>query len=162
MNPVFRLFATVDSFAPTILRLVLALVFTVHGGQKLFGWMGGDGWSSTLVQWTAADGLNFPYWLAVAGIVAEVFGAAGMLLGFMTRLAALALMGVMATAILAVHLPSGFLASKGGYEYPLTLLGITLALLFCGAGRFSVDRLITRSLLPPNTGAVGSYRLSLS
>ena len=48
MNPVYRLFATVDSFAPTILRLTLTVVFTVHGGQKTVGWLDGPGWAGTL------------------------------------------------------------------------------------------------------------------
>ena len=91
MNPVYRLFATINSFAPTILRLLLTVVFTIHAGQKTVGWLGGEGWKGTLAHWTAAppEGLDFPYWLALAGILAEAFGAVGLLLGFLTRLAAL-------------------------------------------------------------------------
>ena len=76
MNPVYRLFATINSFAPTVLRLLLALVFTIHAGQKTAGWLGGEGWKGTLAHWTAPapDGLHLPYGLAMAGILAEVFG----------------------------------------------------------------------------------------
>ena len=158
----YRLLATIPSFAPTILRFVLAVVFTVHGGQKTLGWFGGEGWRGTLAHWTAPapDGLHFPYGLAVAGIVAEVIGAAGMCLGFLTRLAALALFCVMATAAVCVHGPAGFFEPRG-YEYPFSLAGVALALMCCGGGRFSLDRWLTRSLLPPNGNPtmMGSYRL---
>ena len=155
---VYRLFTTINSFAPTILRLVLTVIFTVHGGQKTIGWLGGEGWNGTLAHWTAPspDGFGFPYGLAVMGIAAEVCGAVGMLLGFMTRLAALGLLCVMGTAVVFVHGPSGFFAPRG-YEYPLTLGGVALALLCCGGGRLSVDRFLTRALLPPNSGRLSSY-----
>ena len=160
MNPVYRLFATVDSFAPTILRLTLAVVFTVHGGQKTVGWLGGTGWSGTLAHWTNPEGMNFPYPVAVLGILAESLGALGMFTGFLTRLAALGILCTMLVAIFTVHLAGGFLAPQG-FEYPFTLAGIALALLVCGGGRWSVDRLVTGALIPPNNGRVGSYRLPL-
>ncbi len=161
MNPVYRLFSTSASFAPTVLRLTLVVVFGVHGGQKTLGWMGGHGWSATLQQWTSPGGLNFPYPLAVLGILAESLGALGLLTGLLTRLAALGIFCTMLVAIFTIHLGNGFLAPKG-YEYPFTLAGAALALMFCGGGRWSVDRLVTRGLLPPNTGLVGSYRLPLN
>ena len=157
MNPVYRLFSTPANLAPTILRLWLAVVFCVHSGQKTVGWMGGPGWSATLAQWTDPHGLGLGYTLAALGIAAEAMGAVGMFLGFLTRLAALALMCVMATAIATVHAQAGFLAPKG-YEYPLTLGVAALSLLLTGGGRFSVDRRIARRLLSPNTGTLGSYR----
>ena len=160
MNPAYRLFATPDSFAPTILRLVLAVVFAVHGGQKIFGWLGGPGWGTTLEQWTSTEGLNFSHPVAALGILAETLGALGLLAGVLTRLAALGIFCTMLGAIFAVHGPAGFLAPKG-YEYPFTLAGVALALMLAGGGRWSVDRLITRALLPPNTGKLGSYRLPM-
>ena len=156
-HPFYRFFATINSLAPTILRLGLAMVFCVHGGQKTLGWMGGVGWNGTLAQWTDPHGLNLSYPFAVAGILAEVVGAAGMLLGFLTRFAALVIACQMAAAIATVHWQAGFLAPKG-YEYPLTLGIVALALMCCGGGKFSVDRLFSRRLLPPNTGTLGSYR----
>ena len=159
MYPVYRLLATINSFAPTVLRLVLTTVFFVHGSQKTLGWFGGPGWSVQLAKWTSPDGLDVSSSLAAVGILAEVVGAAGMLIGFCTRLVALLLFGQMLVAIVLVHLHNGFLASGGGFEYPLTLGGVALALVFCGGGRFSVDRALTRQLLPPNSGMVGAYKL---
>ncbi len=159
MHLFYRLFATINSFAPTILRLVLASVFLVHGGQKTFGWMNGPGWNQTLQQLTAPGGLNLSTPVAVAGILAEVAGAAGMLLGFCTRLTALLMLGVMAVAAGLVPWQAVFLVPNG-FEYPLMLGGIALALVFCGGGRFSVDRALTRQILPPHTATVmGNYRM---
>ena len=160
MNLIYRLFVTIDSFTPTILRLVLAAVFTVHGGQKTLGWMGGDGWSETLAKWTSPEGLHFPYPLAVLGILAEVLGVLGLLTGCLTRVAALGLLCTMLVAIFAVHWPGGFLASNKGYEYPFVLAGMALALVIGGGGRWSVDHLLTRAMLPPgNREFAGRYRL---
>ncbi len=161
MNLVYRLFATPDSLAPTILRLTLAVVFAVHGGQKTVGWMGGHGWSETLQQWTSPEGMNFSYPLAMLGILAEALGALGLLVGLLTRLAAVGICCTMLTAIFTVHRSGGFLAPKG-YEYPFTLAGVALALMFCGGGRWSIDRFITRGLLPPSTGMASRYRLPLN
>ena len=163
MHLFYRLFATINSFAPTILRLVLALVFCVHAGQKTIGWMGGPGLSALLAQWTAPPpaGLNLSYPVAVLGILAEVAGALAMLLGLCTRLAGLLLLGQMAAAVALVHWQAGFLAPKG-YEYPLTLGGVALALVFCGGGRLSADRALARQLLAPQENAVtvmGNYRM---
>lgn len=38
-----------------LLRLVVGLVMAGHGMQKLFGWFGGNGWTSTAVFWGARD-----------------------------------------------------------------------------------------------------------
>ena len=160
MNPVYRLFATLDSLAPTVLRMVLAAVFAVHGGQQTFGWMGGEGWSATLQHWTNPDGMNLSYPAAVLGILAEPLGALGMLTGFMTRFAALGILGTMIVAISEVPRQHGFPAPQD-FAYPFTLAGVALALMIGGGGYLSVDRVITRALLPPNTGRLGSYRLPL-
>ena len=151
MNVVYRLFSTLDSFGPTLLRLLLAAVFCVHGGQKTFGLFGGLGWTATLAQWTSAEGLHLSYPVAVCGILGELVGAAGLFIGFLTRLAALGICCTMAVAIATVHLPAGFLAPQG-FEYPLTLGVVALSLVFSGGGRFSVDRSITAQLLPPYNG----------
>ena len=157
MNLVFRLFSTPANLAPTILRLLLAAVFCVHGGQETLGWMGGAGWNATLERLTGPHGLNLSYPLAMLAIAAETVGGVGMFLGSLTRVMALAIMGVMVMLAAAEHGQSGFTTPEG-YEYPLTLGAVAFSLLCSGGGRFSVDRLIARRLLPPNTGMLGSYR----
>ena len=147
MHPVYRFFDTPASFALTLLRTMLAGVFFVHGGQKAFGWLGGEGWTATLQQFTTANGLHFPYPLAVLGVLAEIVGAFGLLLGLCTRLAALGIVCNMVVAVGYVHWKSGFLAKNGGFEYPLALGVVALALMLVGGGRFSVDRAITSQLM---------------
>ena len=49
----------------------------------------------------------------------------------------------MSGALFFVHLAAGFSASKGGYEYVLTLAAVAAALTLTGAGKFSIDALIT-------------------
>ncbi len=147
MNPVSRIFSTPATLAPTVLRLALAVVFIYHGGQKVFGWFGGKGWSATMTAFTAADGLNFPYWLAAFGLLAEVAGAVGLLLGVFTRIAAFGIFCTMLVGIYSVHLANGF-GGPGGYEYPFTLAAMAFALVCIGGGRFSIDRGISRQLMP--------------
>jgi putative oxidoreductase len=147
MNPVSRIFSTPASLAPTVLRLALAVIFAYHGGQKAFGWFGGDGWTATMAAWTAGDGLNFPYWLAALGLLAEVAGAAGVFFGIFTRIAALGLCCNMVVGIYTVHLAKGF-GGPAGYEYPFALAAMAFALVCIGGGRFSIDRAISRQLMP--------------
>ena len=147
MNPVSRVFATPASLAPTVLRLALAAIFIYHGGQKTFGWFGGKGWSATMTAFTAADGLNFPYWLAALGVFAEFAGAVALFLGLFTRIAALGILCSMLVAIYSVHFVNGF-GGPTGFEYPFALASMAFALLCIGGGRFSIDRAISRQLLP--------------
>ena len=148
MNVVYRFFATIDSFGPTLLRMLLAVVFFVHGGQKTFGLFGGPGWGATIAQWTSPEGLHLPYTVAVCAILTEIVGALGLFFGFLTRLAALGIFCTMVVAVATVQLSVGLLAPNG-LENPLTLAIIALSLVFSGAGKFSIDKAITRQLLPP-------------
>ena len=151
MNVVYRFFFTIESFGPTLLRLLLAAVFIVDGGQKTLGLFGGQGWTATLAQWTSTEGLNIPYPFAVGGILVELAGSAALLLGFLTRLAALGIFGLMVLAICTAHLAAGFFEPQG-IEYRTALAVVALSLVFSGGGRFSFDKAITRQLLPPYTG----------
>jgi len=45
-------------------------------------------------------------------------------------------------AILSVHIHNGLFMANNGYEFGLALLGGAIAVLFEGAGRISLDRLI--------------------
>ena len=63
-----------------------------------------------------------------------------MLLGFLTRLAALGLIGIMAGAIARVHWEHGFNIVKGGYEYNMLIIVVCIALILTGPGSVAVDR----------------------
>lgn len=82
-----------------------------------------------------------PAWLWLgAAALSELVGGILVGLGFLTRIAAFFIACVMITAIIGVHLPGGFFAGNRGYEYPMSLLGIALALLIAGGGQASIDK----------------------
>jgi putative oxidoreductase len=138
--------ATDENPATVILRLVLGVVFFAHGAQKLLGWFGGPGFSGTMGMFTGY--LHIPAPLAFLAIAAEFFGGLGLILGFLTRIAAFGITVNMLVAIGTVHHSYGFFmnwtgAQKGeGFEYHLLVLAITAYLMIRGAGAFSVDRAI--------------------
>jgi putative oxidoreductase len=130
-----------DRLAPfswPMVRIVTGLLLIPHGAQKLFGWFGGHGLSSTAQFFESALGMS-PGWLwaGLAGSV-EVFGGLALVLGLFTRPAALAVAVLMAVA-LSVHVPAGFFWSDGGIEYPLMWLVLALAIVLRGGGPWSLD-----------------------
>jgi putative oxidoreductase len=140
------LLVTDDSEVTAILRLVLGVVFFAHGAQKLFGWFGGPGFSGSMGMFTGY--LHIPAPLAFLAIAAEFFGGLGLILGFLTRIAAFGIAMNMAVAIALVHGSFGFFMNwigtqKGeGFEYHLLVLAITAFLMIRGAGVFSADRAV--------------------
>ena len=126
--------------ALAVLRVVLGITFILHGGQKLFVF-GFAGVSGAFAQMgIPAPGLIGPF---VAFV--EFFGGIAILLGLLTRLAALGIAATMVVAILTVHLKNGFFAPTG-VEFPLSLLGSAIALIITGAGDFSLDAVIGKRL----------------
>jgi len=135
-------FAALTPLGPLLARVALGVVFFAHGSQKLLGWFGGHGWSGTIGF--MHDKLGIPAAFAALAIIAEFFGALGVLTGLLTRLAAFGIFCVMAVSVFQVHLANGFFADKHGFEYPLTLGLIALSLVFSGGGSWSLDALICR------------------
>ena len=141
-----KLFATEDSAATSLLRLVLGVVFFAHGAQKMLGWFGGPGLSGTIGMFT--NYLHIPAPFAFLAIGAEFFGGLGLILGFFTRIAAFGIAVNMVVAVVMVHRSFGFFMNwtgtqKGeGFEYHLLALAVTAFLMIRGAGAFSVDRVI--------------------
>jgi len=155
-----KLFATSDDTATAILRVLLGVVFFAHGAQKMLGWFGGYGFSGTMGFFTGM--MHIPAPLAFLAIAAEFFGGLGLILGFLTRIAAFGIAVNMLVAITAVHGAFGFFmnwtgAQKGeGFEYHLLVLAITAFLMIRGAGAFSIDRTIaTASVSPSRTPHTG-------
>ena len=121
-----------------ILRIVVGLVFVIHGGQKLFVY-GIEGVAGSFTQ----IGLPLPYVSALLATAAEFGGGLALLLGLYTRWAAVPIAATMLVAIFQVHLKNGFFA-PGGFEYPLTLLAAAIALMSVGSGALSIDSLRAR------------------
>lgn len=136
---------TNDDFGLFIARIFLGIVILPHGLQKLLGMFGGAGFSGT-VDFFVGSGL--PSAVAILIIIGESFGALGLILGFLSRLAALGIAVIMLGAIFMVHLQNGFFMnwfgnqSGEGFEYHLLALGLSLVVLIKGGGKWSVDRAI--------------------
>jgi putative oxidoreductase len=140
------LFQTDDRWTGLVLRLTLGLVMFPHGAQKLLGWYGGFGFSGTMGFFT--ETMHLPWLIAFLVIIGESFGSVALLLGLLTRFTAASLAVIMLGAVTMVHLPHGFFMNwfgkqaGEGYEYHLLVIGISLALLVTGAGKWSVDKVI--------------------
>jgi putative oxidoreductase len=133
-----RVLSTDEGVGALALRIPVGIIFAAHGAQKLFGWFGGHGLEGT-GQIFASVGLTPGYWMALLAGSAEFFGGLALVISLLIRPAAAALAATMLVAILAVHWGKGLFASSGGYEYALALLAASVALLFSGAGRYSLD-----------------------
>lgn len=142
-----KLTSTTNDVTLTFMRLILGVVFVAHGSQKLLGWFGGFGYTGTMGFLTH---LGLPAAVAFMIIMTEFFGGLGLLAGFLTRIAALGVTGLMIGAIFIVHLPNGFFMNwvgnqKGeGFEFHLLAIAIAATLLLRGAGAFSADRALSK------------------
>ncbi len=134
----------------TILRVVIGLIFFGHGAQKLYGWFGGAGLSGT-TEWFQSMGLNPPkFWALVAGLC-EFIGGIGLFFGFLTPIAAAAIIGVMLGAIAKVHWVHGLWVANNGIEYPLLNLLYNAFLALYGPGRFALDSYLSINYPMPLT-----------
>ena len=138
-----RVLSTDTLFTSLALRISAGIIFVAHGAQKLFGSFGGYGLEGT-GQWMASIGLEPGYLMALGAGSAEFFGGLALILGLLTRPAAFVLAITMVVAIVTVHLSNGLFLSNNGYEFGLALLGMSVALVFSGGGKFSLDRKISQ------------------
>lgn len=120
--------------APLFLRVALGAVMIAHGHDKVFGGMDG------IVRLVSRD-LGLHWSLAYAAAYAEFFGGFLVLIGLMTRWAALFIAATMAVAVFLVKWPDGL---RDGYQFPLSLLAAALALVFTGGGWLSMDRHVVK------------------
>jgi putative oxidoreductase len=143
----FNLFRTSGSVGPLLLRVFLAVVMFPHGAQKLLGWFGGAGFTSSMASFT--DKMSIPAVFGLMAILTEFLGPIGLFVGFLTRIAAFAVGFDILVAALLVHVHFGFFMNwvgkqKGeGVEFDLLLWAIALALIVQGAGAFSIDGVIS-------------------
>ena len=151
-------FQTTNSITPTIIRLILSSVLWTHGAQKLLGWFGGYGFEGTMGFFTGTVGL--PWIVGFLVIVIEFFGSILLFFGFAARFWGIAMAILMIGVALTSHVQNGFFINwlgnqKGeGIEYFLLAIAMGVSIAITGAGRFSLDRSVMRSLfntsLPKN------------
>jgi putative oxidoreductase len=122
-------------------RLVLGLLMAAHGAQKLFGWFGGYGLTSTgefLVQLGFRPGRLF----ATASALSEFGSGLLVALGFLGPVGPALMLAEMIVAAISVHWKNGLFATKNGVELPLLYATGAVALAFTGPGPYSLDALL--------------------
>jgi len=151
MDSTKRFFATdQQSWSLLVSRLALGAVILPHGLQKALGLFGGYGFTGTLGFFHS---MGLPYLIGTLVILAEFVGSIGILIGLGTRFMALSiLLTFIGAAVLGGHISNGFFMNwfgmqKGeGIEYFILAIGLALALLIGGSGKFSFDNLITKKI----------------
>jgi putative oxidoreductase len=138
------------------LRIVVGALFVAHGTQKLFGWFGGYGPQGTAGFMGSLRYRN-PKMAALSAGVFETWAGVFLAAGFLTPLAAAAIIGVMVNAIVSAKWSSGLF---GGYELDLLYAVSVLALAFTGAGAYSVDAALSWDLAGVTWG-LGSLGLGV-
>jgi putative oxidoreductase len=127
---------SLESYGVTILRVVLGVIFVMHAYYAIFHY----GIRGT-IELQRSLGLPVPEIGVWYVILAHGVGGALIILGVITRWAALANLPIMAGAFFLVHLKQGFFMGRdGGYEYVLLVLACNLALVFLGPGALALRR----------------------
>jgi putative oxidoreductase len=117
----------------SVLRIVVGLMFMLHGTQKMFGFPPNP----------QMQGMSFNLMsqIGLAGIL-ETFGGALIVLGLLTRPVAFLLAGEMAVAYFQAHFPRGFYPVVNGGEPAVLYCFIFLYFMMAGAGPWSVDAML--------------------
>jgi putative oxidoreductase len=142
--------ARADDVTLTVLRVAVGLIMAVHGSLKLMDIAG-------TAQSFQTIGIPYPQYAVYLAIAGEFLGGIGLIVGLLTRIAALGVLSSMSVAIGFVHFGHGLLAKNGGWEYPLVLGLISLFFVTHGAGPVSLDAWFTRRSRRPRERRVASY-----
>jgi putative oxidoreductase len=125
------------NLAILILRLCLATVFIGHGLQVAFGLFSGPGiigFSKILFALGFKHALFWAYLSACTQLISGLF----LVCGLFSRLAAFSILVFMVVAVIKVHLSKGFFIQSGGFEYNFVIIGVCLALMLMGSGKFAI------------------------
>ena len=126
-----------QSFGALVMRLVLGTIMVRHGYDKIIP-------SGALYNFShMVTRLHLPVWLGYVAAFTEFFGGMLLIIGLLTRFAALMTAFDMATAILKIHLHGG-LMGPNSFAFPLALFSIALMLVFTGCGWLGLDDFVGR------------------
>jgi putative oxidoreductase len=134
-------YANVGDIAYTIMRVIVGVMFLMHVSGKFK-----IGAGAVAANIMAKNGLEPGLTWAYAVMALEVIGGICIVIGLFTRFFGAALAIEMLIALIAVHLPKGYSASAGGYEYVLLIGAVMFVIALRGGGPYSVDRMIGKEL----------------
>jgi putative oxidoreductase len=160
-----------------ILRLALALVFLFAGLDKILHGSGGADWVNVMYerqppvreqvperQRQITEVPTFVSFMGTQLVVAwaEFLGGLALLVGVLTRWAALGEIIIQIGAIILVTLPRGFRFQVGTFEFNLVLIAMCLALVILGPGRWSVDRVLRERRMTSRRTATATAPMPLA
>jgi putative oxidoreductase len=123
-----------------LMRVAIALFILPSGYNKVF-----EGGAARIAKGNVLKaGFEPPeFWAWLVGGL-EFFGVILLALGLLTRPVALMLAFEMWVIAFRVHNDAGFFWTAHGYEYALLMMGIFIAFMIGGGGRYSLDRKLGR------------------
>ncbi|MDX2136049.1 MAG: DoxX family protein [Saprospiraceae bacterium] len=143
-----KIFKTNNDWTGLVTRLTIGLILLPHGAQKMLGMFGGYGFSGTMGFFT--DTMHLPWIIGFLVIIIEFVGALSLITGFASRIWSALTIGLFIGIIFTSHLDNGFFMNwfgnqKGeGYEFHLLIIGLSLATLVNGSGKYSIDEKIVK------------------
>ncbi len=141
-----KIFSINNDWTGLVLRLTLGIIMFPHGAQKMFGWFNGPGFSKEMTH--LVEHMHLPWGISFLVILIEFFGSISLIIGFASRIWAVLFTILFLGIIFTAHLEYGFFMNwfgtqKGeGYEYHLLVIGISIAILLNGSGKYSVEQLV--------------------
>ena len=138
-----KIFKTNNDWTGLVTRLATGLILFPHGAQKMLGAFGGYGFSGTMGFLT--NTMHLPWLIGFLVIVIEFIGSLSLIAGFASRVWSALVIIEMLGAVITTHVNNGFFMNwagnqKGeGYEFHLLMIGLALATLINGSGKFSAD-----------------------
>jgi putative oxidoreductase len=127
--------------AATLVRVVVGIMFLMHVWGKFHA-----GPAAVAANVMGKNGLEPAIFFAYAAMFLESVGGVCLIIGLFTRFFAAALAVEMGIALIFAHLPKGYAAGGGGYEYVLLIGVALLAIAMRGGGPYSVDAKIGKEL----------------
>ena len=126
------------SLAILFLRFMLGSIMFVAGAGKVFGWFGGMGMDATIKAFESYMDLS-AFWTYLSSYT-ELIGGLFLILGLLTRPAALAITVNMLVASVFIGF-KGFFFEKGA-AYPFSLMVSALIILLTGPFSYSLDAVL--------------------
>ena len=135
LDPIYD---ALEPLAYPLIRFIAGVMMIPHGYAKVFGGIEGT------TKFFASVGLEPAFILAWYVGLLELVGGICVALGLLTRFMSAQLIGLLAVATFYIHLPSGFIWVKGGFEYPLFWMVVMIAITIKGGEKLSLDNLMAK------------------